>query len=167
MNKVSGVYQIINKITGERYVGSSRNIRQRFITHRSKGVWKNTPSSKLYKAFAQYGVENFGFFIVCLVEAPYLRQVEQEVIDFLHPEYNSMPACRKGQKYVYNKEQNRKKYLRNRTKALARATEYSNQLCNYNGEILRLPTLSYRLKKQGFSHPYLEAKKYLISEQHN
>ena len=33
-DKVSGIYKITNTITGEFYIGSSKNIRQRWYTHK-------------------------------------------------------------------------------------------------------------------------------------
>lgn len=39
--------------------------------------------------------------------------------------------------------------------------KYQNQLCCYNGEVLKLYTLVMRFKRAGIEHPTLEAKKYL------
>jgi excinuclease UvrABC nuclease subunit len=43
-----------------------------------------------------------------------------------------------------------------------RRDKYNNQKCNYNGEILNLPTLARRFKKAGIIHSFAEARKYLI-----
>lgn len=40
--------------------------------------------------------------------------------------------------------------------------KYQNQLCRYNGEVLKLYTLVMRFRRAGIEHPTLEAKKYLI-----
>lgn len=40
--------------------------------------------------------------------------------------------------------------------------KYKNQLCCYNGEVLKLYALVMRFKRAGIEHPTLEAKKYLI-----
>ena len=35
IEKISGVYQIVNELNGHRYIGSSKNIQHRILTHRS------------------------------------------------------------------------------------------------------------------------------------
>ena len=42
--------------------------------------------------------------------------------------------------------------------------EYYNQLCSYNGEVLKLCALSKRFQRAGISHPQIEAKKYLLNK---
>ena len=42
--------------------------------------------------------------------------------------------------------------------------EYHNQLCSYNGEILKLCALSKRFQRAGIPHPQIEAKKYLLNK---
>lgn len=41
--------------------------------------------------------------------------------------------------------------------------KYNNQICLYNGEEIKLITLSTRFRKLGIPNPSSEAKKYLIS----
>lgn len=45
--------------------------------------------------------------------------------------------------------------------------KYQNQLCCYNGEVLKLYTLVMRFKRAGIEHPTLEAKKYIVEQQNN
>ena len=45
--------------------------------------------------------------------------------------------------------------------------KYQNQLCCYNGEVLKLYTLVMRFKRQGIEHPTIEAKKYIVVPQNN
>ena len=42
--------------------------------------------------------------------------------------------------------------------------EYHNQLCCYNGEVLKLCALSKRFQRAGIPHPQIEAKKYLLNK---
>lgn len=35
IEKISGVYQIVNELNGHRYIGSSKNIQHRILVHRS------------------------------------------------------------------------------------------------------------------------------------
>ena len=53
MNKISGVYSIVNNVTGDLYIGSSKNIKKRWTTHKSPSTHKRHPNVKLYQAIAQ------------------------------------------------------------------------------------------------------------------
>ena len=90
MNKISGVYKIVNKITGDFYIGSSVNIMRRWRDHRNPAAWKQRPNSKLYKDMAQYGKNNFTFEIIEKTDS--LREREQYWIEQLKPSYNNNRA---------------------------------------------------------------------------
>lgn len=145
--RVSAVYQIINTVTGDRYVGSSKDIEKRWSEHKRPSVWKIQPNNLLYQDMQKYGVENFRFQILAPVMEEYLTQVEQEFIELLQPTYNRNRA--KGRNYEEFKEVMR---VRN------------NQPCSYNGETLTLGTLYQRFRKVGIKHPMDEAKKYLLNQ---
>lgn len=176
MNKISAVYQIKNTVTGEQYVGSSRNVKHRWASHKCPSKWKQRPNSKLYQAFKKYGIENFMFSILALVEPKYLKQVEQEFIEMLNPSYNNNNAKgldverekerHKSTKYKihkkeYQKTDDGKKSLRKGWK------KYMNKMCLYNGEELTLNALRCRFYKAGIEHSFKEARKYLIGEYKN
>lgn len=158
MKKISAVYQIKNLITGDRYVGSSKNVYRRWTEHKRPSVWKHEPNKKLYQDFQKYGVENFMFAILAPVEPENLRQVEQEFIELLQPTYNSNRANgwdverRKETVRAYNQSEKQKAYRKG----------YLSQLCYYNGETMTLNALRTRFKKAGIPRPFIEAKKYLI-----
>ena len=162
MNKISGVYRITNTITGDFYIGSSKNVRRRLASHKWPSVWKNNPNKQLYQDFQKYGVENFVFEILAEVEADSLKEAEQKFIEMLQPTYNSCNA--KGwdiERYKKSKKEYEKtdKGKKSRRKA---QNKYDNQLCCFNGETLTLCALSTRFRKQGIPHPTIEAKKYLL-----
>lgn len=160
--KIAGVYRITNIITGDFYIGSSCNIKQRWANHKSPSQWKHQPNSKLYKDMSQYGLDNFIFEI--LEETSSLKEREQYWIERLKPSYNSKRA-----KY-WNIEQYKEVHRRcnkewnksHQNEYLAMNKIYYNRLCLYNGETLTLRALSLRFYSQGIRHPTLEAKKYLI-----
>ena len=160
--KISGVYRITNTVTGDFYIGSSKNVRRRLASHKWPSVWKNNPNKQLYQDFQKYGVENFVFEILAEVEADSLKEAEQKFIEMLQPTYNSCNA--KGwdiERYKKSKKEYEKtdKGKKSRRKA---QNKYDNQLCSYNGETLTLCALSTRFRKQGIPHPTIEAKKYLL-----
>lgn len=156
--KISAVYQIKNKVTGERYVGSSVDVKRRWWKHKCPSTWKAKPNKRLYRDFQEYGLDNFMFAILAPVEPEYLRQVEQEFIDLLKPAYNNINA----NGWDVERHKASKKAYSQSEKGKASQKVYRNKLCNYNGETLTLHTLAMRFKKAGIQHATLEAKKYLI-----
>lgn len=149
-DKISGVYKITNNVTGEFYIGSSRNVKKRWDAHKWPSKWEENPNNKMYQDMQKYGLDSFGFEILEEVEAQYLKQEEQKFIDILKPTYNSINA--KGESI---------ERLKARTKKACK--KYYSQLCVYNGETLTLKALFRRFQRAGISHPTLEAKKYLTN----
>lgn len=159
-NIISAVYKITNTETKDSYVGSSNNVYQRWASHRIPSTWKRHPNSPLYKDIQKYGVDKFRFQILAPVTPECLKQVEQELIEILHPTYNNYRADGIDVERLkeYNQSEKRKESLRK-----ARI-KYQNQLCSYNGETLTLCALYLRFRKAGLKHSTLKAKKYLIKE---
>ena len=152
---ISAVYKIMNIVTGDFYVGSSRNVMKRWTEHKYPSTWKRYPNKPLYQDMQKYGVENFRFQLLCSVMPEYLTQVEQEYIEMLNPTYNSNNA--KG----WDTERYRKYYQSEKRKEYIR--KYNSQLCEYNGETLTLNALICRFQRMKIPHATLEAKKYLIT----
>ena len=149
MNKISAVYKITNTITGDFYVGSSKNVKKRWSNHKCPSTWKNKPNSTMYHDMQKYGIDKFKLQILEEVEIGQLKEMEQQFIETLKPTYND----RKANGWDV------KRYIETHRKA---SNNYENQLCCYNNEVLTLATLSMRFIKAGIEHPTLEAKKYLI-----
>ena len=68
-----GVYEILNKINGKRYIGQSVNIKHRLSTHKSmllRAVRSKDCNRHLYNAVQKYGIRNFSFNLVeeCSIE---------------------------------------------------------------------------------------------------
>lgn len=170
-NKISAVYQIINEVTGDRYVGSSKNVKRRWADHKCPSKWKRYSNRPLYRDMQKYGVDKFRFQILTQVTPEHLKEVEQEFIEALEPEYNNHSA--KGLDVERQKEwhkkyrqtdkgkETRKKY-RQSEKGKEAHKKYNNQLCSYNGETLKLSALCMRFKRAGVENPTKEAKKYLL-----
>ena len=135
---ISGIYKIINIITGDFYIGSSKNVKQRWINHKCPSTWKRHSNNPMYLDMQTYGVDEFDFQILEEVEIEQLKEKEQQFIEKMHPTYNSYNA--KG----------------------LDVDKYDNQLCRYNSETLTLNALRKRFKKTGIEHPTIEAKKYLV-----
>lgn len=152
MERITGVYQIKNKTTGERYIGSSKNVHERFMQHKRPNRWERE-DSKLYQDFKKYGIENFDFLYLAFVEPQYLKQVEQEFIEMLKPEYNTINAS-------FDKKEWSKDWRKTET-GRKNDARYRNKVCVYKGEEIKFHTLAMRFYRQGIKQPYVEAKKYL------
>ena len=165
MEKISAVYKIVNKVTGDFYIGSSKDALIRWENHKCPSNWKRHPNSKLYQDMQKYGVDNFQFQILEQVIPECLKQAEQEFIEMLHPKYNNYRA--KGwdteRREKYHKEYINKYQQSSRGKEVQKkaSNKYFSRVCFYNGEKLTLSALSSRFYKAGMEHPVLEAKKYL------
>ena len=160
--KISGIYKITNTVTGDCYIGSSNNIKQRWANHKCHSTWKNYLNNPMYLDMQKYGIDKFEFEILAEIEEDSLKEAEQQFIELLKPTYNNRNAngvdierCKE-----YHKEyQKTDKYKEVHRKA---KNKYDNQLCYYNGETITLNALSMRFRRMGISNPTQEAKKYII-----
>ena len=156
--KICGIYKITNTITGDFYIGSSKDIKERWRSHKKPSTWRNNPNNPMYMDMQKYGVDKFEFQVIAEVEVDKLKEMEQQFIEQYKPTYNDRKAKglnierRKETNKEYEKSDKRKKYKK----------EYNNQLCFYNGQTLTLCALRERFGRQGIDHPVLEAKKYLL-----
>ena len=164
MQKICGIYKITNTVTGDFYIGSSKDVKRRWKEHKWPSKWKRLPNNQLYKDMRKYGIENFVFEVVEEAEVEKLKEKEQKFIELLKPAYNDRNAngwdFERYKKYQkkYEKTDKCKKYKKKYNK------KYKNQLCSYNGEVLTLCALSTRFQRAGIPHPTLEAKKYLLNK---
>ena len=171
MKKISGIYKITNTVTGDFYIGSSKDIKSRLAVHKCPSTWKNCPNKQLYKDMNKYSIDKFEFQILAEAEPEQLKEIEQQFIEKLQPTYNQMNAkgLDVGRYKKYHKEYDksdkckryRKEYEKS-DKCKRYRKEYQNQLCSYNGEELTLNALRMRFYKAGIEHPAIEAKKYII-----
>ena len=166
--KIIGIYKIANTVTGDFYIGSSKNVKQRWANHKSPSRWKQYKNNPMYLDMRKYGIENFVFEILAEVEPEKLKDAEQQFIETLKPTYNNINAnglnVERRKKYMkeYMKEYEKTdKYKKSQKKAV---NKYDNQLCYYNGELLTLCALSTRFQRAGIEHPTIEAKKYLLNK---
>lgn len=91
----AGVYAIINKINGHRYVGSSVNIKTRFRDHKRdlrNGRHKNI---RLQGAWRKYGEDTFEFVVLEHADRSLVREREQFHID-QGASYNCIALARGG-----------------------------------------------------------------------
>ena len=164
MEKICGIYRITNTITGDFYIGSSKNIKERWRNHKKPSKWKQYPNNPMYLDMQKYGLDKFELQILAEVESCSLRELEQQFIETLKPTYNDRNA--NGWNIERLKESNKKYQKSDKGKESKRKydNKYNNQLCCYNGETLTLNALSWRFRRKGIDHPTTEAKKYLLNK---
>lgn len=88
LDKKSGIYCIENTFNGKKYVGSSKNICRRLLTHRSylrKGVHVN---SKLQNSWDKHGEQYFKCYAIEFCDISRLAEREQYYINLFSPWYN-------------------------------------------------------------------------------
>ena len=157
---ISGVYKIINTVTGDFYIGSSKDVKRRWKQHKESSRWNRYPNKQLYLDMKKYGTDKFELQILAEVEADKLKEAEQQLIEKLKPAYNSNNA--KGWDIERYKEHQKEYYHQNHKRRNEYQNKYNNQPCSYKGETLTLAALSIRFRKSGIAHPTKEAKKYLV-----
>ena len=54
VNKIIGVYKITNTVTGDFYIGSSKNVKSRWESHKCKSRWNKCPNNPMYQDMKQY-----------------------------------------------------------------------------------------------------------------
>lgn len=101
-NPICGIYMIINQLTGERYIGQSRNIIGRWWSHTAPNTKEY---NRMHKDIKKQGRETFDFVILeeCPIEE--LDEKEKFYIAKLNPEYNVSTGGRGNNGYKPTAEQ--------------------------------------------------------------
>ena len=77
----SGIYKIVNLITGKYYVGSTKSFETRKTCHFSRLRNNNHTNQHLQNAYNKYGKDSFIFEIIEYVEEELLLDIEQSYLD--------------------------------------------------------------------------------------
>ena len=81
--KIIGIYKITNTITGDFYIGSSKNVKNRWAVHKCPSTWNRCPNNQMYLDMQKYGLDKFEFEILAEVEENFLKEKEQQFIEML------------------------------------------------------------------------------------
>ena len=111
--KKSGIYAIINRVNGKRYVGQSISIGDRWLFHRSQLMRGCHGNRHLQRAWNKVGSQAFEFIVLEYVpiDRDGLAAREQYWFNQLHPEYNQAPVAGSciGLKHAPRSEEFRKR----------------------------------------------------------
>jgi group I intron endonuclease len=104
-----GVYEIVNKVNGKKYIGSSAddiNKRRRAHFNQLRRGDHNNPL--LQRSFNKYGEKVFEFQPILVCSPSDVLSYEQTLIDGLHPEYNLCPDAASMLGYQFTPEQSKR-----------------------------------------------------------
>ena len=88
LNEKSGIYMITNTKSNKRYIGSSKNLYIRLLTHRRLLLKNNHYNNHLQNSFNANIIEDFIISVLEFCEEENLIKREQFFIDMLKPEFN-------------------------------------------------------------------------------
>jgi group I intron endonuclease len=84
--KISGIYKIVNKSNGKYYVGSSKDIQDRWIQHKADLRNNNHKNDYLQNSWNKHGETTFDFVVVENVDKKDLLLVEQKYLNIVKTE---------------------------------------------------------------------------------
>ena len=169
----TGVYEIVNIITNERYIGSASRVGKsnslsgfyvRFDKH--KLLLKNNKHYNIHlqRAYNKYGENNFNFNVLSICPPEYCIKLEQWFIDNLKPEFNirKIADSNKGIKFTAEHKEKLSKSIKNSLK-----NKVDNSYRKRIGETLKITKLNkknpYKRTEQGLidnrekrrNHPHI------------
>lgn len=89
----SGIYEILNTVSGDRYIGQASNFTKRWSRHRRMLQTGSHDNQHLQSAWNKYGECAFSFRVVERCEKASITAAEQKWMDFHQPVYNKAPAA--------------------------------------------------------------------------
>jgi group I intron endonuclease len=87
-NMKSGIYEIVNRLNGKKYVGSSHDVEKRILTHKSKLRCNTHVNKHLQNSYNKHGVDNFDFNIIEICPIDDLTDRETHHLSLVKESYN-------------------------------------------------------------------------------
>lgn len=99
-----GIYAIVNRLNGKRYIGSSVNIQGRWRSHKYELCHNKHHSAHLQSAWNKYGADCFDFVVLEVCSVDFLLSREQHYLDEYLPEYNTIRLAGNNLGYRFSDE---------------------------------------------------------------
>ncbi len=132
-----GVYQIVNKLNGHKYIGSSINIWRRWGEHLIALRNRKHINGYLQNAWNKHGEDNFEFSVLIFCDSENMLLYEQSCLDGLKPEYNiatnAFAPARGAKRSDETKAKLRESHLGNKPSDETRAKMSNAQIGNKKG----------------------------------
>ena len=77
----SGIYKIVNNVSGKIYIGSAYNLYNRYRVHKSKLITGKHDNDHLQKSFNAHGETSFTFSLIEYCDKTQLAELELQYID--------------------------------------------------------------------------------------
>lgn len=152
--KASGIYEIVNTITGDCYIGSTIDLYKREKQHFRESTWKQRPTKPLYKDMKQYGKENFLFKTIQLCDPTELKKYEQIAIEKYKPKYNVYAAYTGITREEYVKKYNKQYYKENADNIKQKTKQYykenTDKIKQYNKQYYKENTDNIKQYKKQY-----------------
>jgi len=100
----TGVYEIVNTLTGKRYIGSAVSLPKRWVNHRRRLVAGDHHTRPLQASWDKHGAGVFVFRPLILCSKENLLIYEQAAMDALNPEFNVRRIARSNLGVRYSDE---------------------------------------------------------------
>lgn len=91
--KTSCVYRIMNVITGHFYIGSTKRLSKRYQKHKDMLKLGLHPSRKMQEEYNKYGSDAFVLEVLLICNPAYVKYYEQQLLDELHPVFNTCKSA--------------------------------------------------------------------------
>lgn len=157
--QASGVYWFIcnDEVV---YIGSSKNLYNRIRSHKSC-IRKGSHDGK--KQDMYIFLQENQFEVQFQLTEKY-ADLEKQLMEKHKPIFNERytPFSEEAKREIARKRCNKSRW-KHRFERNKSVLDYHHQTCFYENEIITLGVLAARFRHLGFLHPYVEAKKYLIS----
>lgn len=106
-NMTTGIYRILNTVTGKSYVGQSQNTATRWRQHKTQLRCGVSKSPKLQASWNKHGQCAFTFSICCVCAIEDLNVMEQRYIDKFDSHangYNTRPIAESNRGHKYSEQ---------------------------------------------------------------
>jgi group I intron endonuclease len=100
----SGLYEIVNLVNGKRYIGSAKDIRERWYKHHHRLRKGTHHSPALQNSWDAHGEKGFAIRPLLLCSEDNLLFYEQRCLDVLRPELNGCPVAGRTTGYRHTEE---------------------------------------------------------------